>query len=175
MIKGRTHPFGLVRLWILQLALDFRRPQDRALALERVRTCQPALLILCPPCTTFSLLRNLSNHKRGPKVVYEEESEGLLHWEFTLVLAEEQIQNKRAFLLEHPAGASSWEHPTVKTLEQLPGVYHIVVDMCCFSLRTKEGMAAKKPTRLLTNCYPLVKLLRRAMQKPSSTSTPFGR
>lgn len=162
--QGKNPPFRVGQAMDLTTGFDFRRSQDRALALKRVRTCQPALLILCPPCTTFSPLRNLSNHKRDPQVVYEEESEGLLHWEFTLVLAKEQIENKRAFLLEHPAGASSWEHPTVKQLEQLPGVYQIVVDMCCFSLRTKEGIAAKKPTRLLTNCYPLVKLLRRRCQ-----------
>ena len=161
----RKHPpFRVGQAMDLTTGFDFRRPQDRLLALRRVRRFRPALLILCPPCTTFSLLRNLSNHKRDPRVVRDEDSEGLLHWEFTLMLVEEQISHNRAFLLEHPASATSWDHPTVKQLEQRPGVYQIVVDMCCFSLRTKEGLAAKKPTRLLTNCYPLVKLLRRRCQ-----------
>ncbi len=161
----RKHPpFRVGQAMDLTTGFDFRRPQDRLLALRRVRRFRPALLILCPPCTTFSLLRNLSNHKRDPRVVRDEEIEGLLHWEFTLMLVEEQISHNRAFPLEHPASATSWDHPTVKQLEQRPGVYQIVVDMCCFSLRTKEGLAAKKPTRLLTNCYPLVKLLRRRCQ-----------
>ena len=46
----RKHPpFRVGQAMDLTTGFDFRRPQDRLLALRRVRRFRPALLILCPP------------------------------------------------------------------------------------------------------------------------------
>ena len=145
----------------LTTGYDFNTPKDRGYALPQLRHWKPALLVLSPPCTTASPLRNLSDHKRDPIIVQQERSEGRQHFEFSIDLAEEQDDNHRAFLLEQPLTATSWKNPRVMRLKNRPGVYAITVHMCQFDLRTRDGELAKEPTMLLTNCYPLVKWLSR--------------
>eukprot|EP00972_Heterocapsa_arctica_P106063 15623215-Heterocapsa_arctica.AAC.1 len=70
--------------WDLSLASERQRCRKQ-LARER-----PRLLIASPPCTFFSVLRNLSNYKRDPEVVAHEEREGEEHLEFSMEQCEEQ-------------------------------------------------------------------------------------
>ena len=157
--KGHKPAWRIGQAFDLTNGFDFRDRQTRIEVLRHIRKWRPALIILCPPCTTFSPLRNLSNFKRDYDVVLDEEEEGLLHWEYSLQLAEEQDDANRAFLLEQPRGAKSWEHPRARRLRARRTVYEITIDMCAFQLRTKEGELARKPTMIVTNCYPLVKML----------------
>lgn len=116
--------------------------------------------MLSPPCTTFSTLRRLSDYKRDFATVEQERQEGLMRWHFCLYLARLQHDARRGFLLEHPHYAESWKDEAMEHLMLLPGVFHIYVDMCAFQLYT-DGGRAKKPTALLTNIWPLVRLLRK--------------
>ena len=138
---------------------DFCIPAHREQARRLVARLRPALIVLSPPCTTFSPLRRLSNRKRQWQIVKQEEDEGRQHWHFALELAEVQHSNHRGFLLEHPAPASSWQDQKAKRLRERPDVYTIRLDMCAFALTTKEGIPAKKPTIMVTNVWPLVKTL----------------
>ncbi|CAJ1416610.1 unnamed protein product [Effrenium voratum] len=138
---------------------DFCIPAHREQARRLVARLRPALIVLSPPCTTFSPLRRLSNPKRQWQIVKQEEDEGRQHWHFALELAEVQHSNHRGFLLEHPAPASSWQDQKAKRLRERPDVYTIRLDMCAFALTTKEGIPAKKPTIMVTNVWPLVKTL----------------
>ncbi|CAJ1391015.1 unnamed protein product [Effrenium voratum] len=52
------------------------RPEDQKEVLEMIQVEEPWLLTSSPPCTTFSPLRNVSNGKRDPGVVQEEEELG---------------------------------------------------------------------------------------------------
>ena len=81
---------------------DFRKKSHQQAALRLIRDQQPVLVILSPPCTTFSPLRFLSNHKRNPEVVAEEEDEGLEHVRFSGLIAKIQHRGGRGFLFEHP-------------------------------------------------------------------------
>ena len=139
---------------------DFTRQAHRQAALRLIAECRPALLILSPPCTAFSTLRRLSTFKRDAGVVDQELKDALLHWHFAIHLARLQHRERRGFLLEHPRYAESWKDSQAEALVQLPGVYSIVVDMCAFQLYTDGGLA-KKPTALVTNVWPLVRLLRK--------------
>ena len=94
-------------------------------------------------------------------MVAAEESEGELHWDFSLEIAEDQDDANRAFLLEQPKLARSWHKPRAQRLLQRPGIYVFTVDMCAFKLMTKDGLLAKKPTLLVTNSYALAKVLHR--------------
>lgn len=116
---------------------------------------------MCPPCTVFTPLRKLSNFKRDPIQVEQEEAEGDLHWNHALDLCDEQYNEKRGFLLEHPRQATSWQKKRSHKLLQRPGIFSVVVDMCTFGLRTVYGYLAKKETLLVTNLYPLAKSLHR--------------
>ena len=157
--KGHKPAWKIGQAFDLTQGYDLRDRQTRMEVLQHIRTWKPALVILSPPCTTFTALRNLTNYKRHPEVVQQEEQEGLLHWEFSLQIAEEQDDSHRAFLLEQPKDARSWKHPRAQRLRARSSVYEVTLDMCAFQLRTKDGDLAKKPTMLLTNCFPLVKLL----------------
>jgi len=157
--RGHKPAWKVGQAYDLTSGFDFRDRKVRLEVLKHIRLWRPALVILSPPCTTFSPLRNLSNFKRCQEVVLEEEEEGLLHWEYSLQIAEEQDDEQRAFLLEHPRDAKSWNHPRARRLRARKTVYEITIDMCAFQLRTKEGDFARKPTMLVTNCFPLVKML----------------
>ena len=90
----------------------------------------------------------------------QELKDALPHWHFAIHLARLQHRERRGFLLEHPRYAESWKDSQAEALVHLPGVYRIVVDMCAFQLYTDGGLA-KKPTALVTNIWPLVRLLRK--------------
>ena len=134
---------------------DFRDPAQRQKARELVRKHRPAVLLLSPPCTTFSPLRRLSNYKRPPWFVKEEEAEGDDHLDFSNELAMEQMNEGRGFVLEQPKPATSWQRPSTLTLLDHPDVYRIYLDQCRFALRAHKGpfkgMLVRKPTCLATN------------------------
>ena len=144
----------------LRTGWDFTKRAHRREAIQLVKKFKPALLVLSPPCTTFSTLRRLSDYKRDFDTVEQERQEGLMHWHFCLYLARLQHDARRGFLLEYPRYAESWKDEAAEHLMLLPGVFHIYVDMCAFQLYT-DGGRAKKPTALLTNVWPLVRLLRK--------------
>ena len=139
----------------LSTGWDFRIASHRRQALQLIRDRRPAVLILSPPCRTFSPLQNLSIHKRDPTVVAEDQEEGDLHLDFSVTLAELQDDNGRGFLAEQPLRASSLKRPRVQKLLKCPGVFQISLDQCMFGLRVEKGpMAgelANKPTALISN------------------------
>ena len=51
---------------------DFSRKADRKEARRLINLHRPVLVIASPPCTVYSLIRNLSDTKRSPDVVHHE-------------------------------------------------------------------------------------------------------
>ena len=135
---------------------DFTKASHRKKALALIRELCPVLVILSPPCTTFSQLRNLSNYKRSPQQVEAEEAEGLQHLEFAVQIAHLQRRAGRGFLFEHPKSATSWHTPSLARLAALPDVFNVSVDLCRFGLKSLSGLPALKPTLLLTNVESFV-------------------
>ncbi|CAK8990413.1 Integrase catalytic domain-containing protein, partial [Durusdinium trenchii] len=148
---------------------DFRDPAQRQKARELVRKHRPAVLLLSPPCTTFSPLRRLSNYKRPSWLVKEEEAEGDDHLDFSNELATEQMNEGRGFVLEQPKPATSWQRPSTLTLLDHPDVYRIYLDQCRFALRAHKGpfkgMLVRKPTCLATNIDGLADYLEKKCLK----------
>ena len=140
---------------------DFTKASHRKKALALIRELCPVLVILSPPCTTFSQLRNLSNYKRSPQQVEAEEAEGLQHLEFAVQIARLQRRAGRGFLFEHPKSATSWHTPSLARLAALPDVFNVSVDLCRFGLKSLSGLPALKPTLLLTNVESLATVLHR--------------
>ena len=56
---------------------------------------------------------------------------------FAMEIVEMQIDGGRGFCLEHPKNASSWEHPSVLRVAQMPGVQKVTFDQCVFGACTK--------------------------------------
>ena len=153
----------------LSTGWDFRRREHRQQALQLIAKRRPAVLLLSPPCTTFSPLRRLTNKKRDAAQVQAEEDEGDLHMDFSASLAEMQKREGRGFILEQPAPATSWKRPKVKRLLDDEEVYTIRVDMCRYGLRAQcgpyQGELVQKPTVLATNIPEIAAHANKVCQK----------
>ena len=148
---------------------DFRCREHRQQALQLISKRKPAVLLLSPPCTTFSPLRRLTNKKRNAAEVRAEEDEGDLHFDFAVSLAELQVREGRGFILEQPAPATSWIRPKVRKLLENPEVYTVRADMCRFGLRAQcgphQGKLVQKPTVLATNIPEIAAHANKVCQK----------
>ena len=147
-VNQQAEKFGFQPAGSLDLTngWDFTKANHRKRALDLIRDLCPILVILSPPCATFSQLRNLSNYKRAPQQVRAEEAEGLLHLEFAVQIANIQRRAGRGFLFEHPKSATSWHTPSLARLAYQPDVFSVTVDMCRFGLKSLNG-----PTSFETN------------------------
>ncbi len=77
-----------------------------------------------------------------------------MHLNFVCSLYEEQIRAGRFFLHEHPAGATSWEEPSVRRIKKLPDVRVSRVDACQYGmtgLSHGSEYPVKKPTCWMSN------------------------
>ena len=148
---------------------DFRLKKHRQAALELIARKRPAVIILSPPCTTYSRLRQWSDSKRSWEVVAAEREEGMLHLRFAVAIAEHQMRNGRGFVFEHPRSATSWQTEELQKLMTKPEVFSIKVDQCEFGLRIargkQQGLLAQKPTLLLTNVNELADFVNRRCAK----------
>lgn len=145
----------------LSTGWDLSRKDHQRKALQLIQKLRPALVILSPPCTVFSRLRGLSNHKRDPEVVAREVEEGQEHVNFSVRVAWIQHRARRGFLFEHPMHAESWNTKDLAELRQADGVMDVKLDMCRFGLTTTKGFPALKPTLLITNLEALATTLQR--------------
>ena len=130
---------------------DFSLPLHRKEALKLIHQHRPGLVMLSPPCGPFSTMRRLTTFKRDPAVVKKEVQQGTQHVEFSVRIAEIQMKAGRGFLFEHPRYADSWKGESLGRLRQHRDVFSVMVDMCQFGLKSKQGEPVLKPTILLTN------------------------
>ena len=80
-------------------------------------------------------------------------------FEFCLLIMRIQLLAGRAFVLEHPHGATSWKHPRVQdAMRTFPGTAFADFDFCMIGMVTKiKRVPVKKATRLMTNCNHIYK------------------
>ena len=83
----------------------------------------------------------------------------MLHIEFCLKVFKLQRNRGAYFLMEHPAFADSWKLECVEEFRKSEGEMEAVADQCMYGLKThgpvpeRVLMAAKKPTRLMSNSW----------------------
>lgn len=114
--------------WDLDRETDFNEVQD-LIAME-----QPWLVTSSPPCTTSSPLRQLSNFKRLPKVVEEEETLGKQRLKRSIACCRQQDDQGGYFLHEHPRESTSWDEDDVVELEGRDNVFKVNSQMCKFNM-----------------------------------------
>ena len=139
--------------------------RDRARA--KMRKDKPYLLVASPMCGPFSELQELFNYPGMQKEeVRKKLEDGLEHVKFCLELCLEQHQHGRAFLLEHPAGASTWATQMIAKMKEMPGIEMVTFDFCMLGMKVvaKDGeeKAARKRTTVLTNSPSIQLLLKEA-------------
>ena len=130
---------------------DLGTVEGRAQVWTYLKQSCPGLVVVSPPCTYFSSLMNLNKAKMGEK--YESGlvlARSLL--EFSAKVCKYQHSQKRYFLLEHPAGASSWQEECLQEIAALHGVHKSTFHQCRFNLKAPGTHGPiKKPTTFLHN------------------------
>jgi len=132
---------------------DFRIPTLCDLSCRLLVVLQITMLILSPPCTAFSFLQEMFNYKKLPVEVVQQKIEAaMILMRHALRCAMIQYKAARKFVFEHPASATSWKLPEVKSMLELPGMYSVVFDQCMLGLRSKlHQVPMRKRTRFMTN------------------------
>ena len=136
-------------------AYDFHLlAEDRAWARRLVWKHKPQFLVVCPPCTLFSSLQNLSPNGLPAERCPQLWAEALMMLEFGIELCQIQRRAGRGFLFEHPLTASSWEVGAVQQLQSEKGVLTSVFEMCQFGMCAEDAHGrglVRKSTQILTN------------------------
>ncbi len=128
------------------VAWDFTRPGDRKLALDRLRAEEPYLVVGSPPCTMFSRLNvNLNSTKISKETWEKRLREATVLLTFAATVYALQVSAGRHFLHEHPAGATSWAHPTIAKLRARGGGGAVASHPCAFGLETSTGGRGRAP------------------------------
>ena len=112
---------------------------------------KPLILVICPPCTAFTVLQEWNFAKMAPERAVRLVMTGLMHLEIAAAVAKWQIRQGRFILFEHPAGARSWHEECIQEILKLPGVCTVVSDQCQFQLNVQGRGLNKKATRLMSN------------------------
>ena len=129
-----------------------------------VSKSKPFMLIGSPPCTAFSQLQGLNNHKRDPEIVKKEFADACAHIKFCFEMYELQRKAGRFFMHEHPSSARSWNLPEVLEMLLKEEVELVEVDMCDFGMTASDeyGEAlVRKRTKVLTNSSEVAKRIAR--------------
>ncbi|MCR9103517.1 MAG: hypothetical protein NXI25_26465, partial [bacterium] len=131
------------------------RPEDQKEVLEMIQVEEPWLLTSSPPCTTFSPLRNVSNGKRDPGVVQEEEELGKARMRTAMKCCKQQREQGAFYLHEHPKPSTSWKMPEVEEEVNRDDTYLVQSPMCRWGMKMedREGeiLHVRKETLWLTN------------------------
>ena len=140
------------------------KDEDFQLLLEILDAEKPWLVTSSPPCTTFSPLRRLSNHKRLKETVEQEEMLGRLRLRRSIRCCKRQARLGGFYLHEHPRDATSWKEGGVEELVNDPNSYLVQSPMCRFGMKLKnderELLHVRKETLWLTNSEEIAKELK---------------
>lgn len=153
----------------LTTGYDFTKAADRRRAWKDILEKKPAVILICPPCRTFSPLRFLSSYKRQLHKVQEEEQEGDDLLSFGLDVAEHQIKHGRGFVFEHPWLSRAWKRPRTQYVLEHPDVFCIQCDMCQFGLKIAKGpmkdQLAQKSSGIMSNVPEVLDFVNHRCQK----------
>ena len=125
-------------------------------------------LWLAPPCSSFSVLRNLD---RGgalrPRGLPEgdcrnpEVARGNLLWSRALQLADVIARQGGYFIIEHPRDSKAWLMRQTEVFMSQHVVQRYRVDFCAFHDVENGPLPNQKPTILLSNCPWLENVVKR--------------
>ena len=146
---------------------DLSKESRQKEAMKKVKDDKPFILVASPMCAPLSALQEVFNYPgMETEEVRRRLEDGLKHVKFALELCLEQYRNGRLFLLEHPAGASTWSTEMIANMEKLPGVEVVTFDFCTLGMKAQdkdgEMRPAKKRTSVITNSSSTQLLLREA-------------
>ena len=110
------------RTYDIRHFFDLGLPALQRTLMQDCAMLQPKSLFLSPPCTWVSLLKhsNWSRVPREKRVINLVQACGLI--DFSMWLAEHQVQSNNIFGFEHPGGSLAWERDSECDLTALDSV-----------------------------------------------------
>lgn len=145
---------------------DLTKAGERKRCMTWIRRSKPRVVILSPPCGSFSKLQNMNpwSAKRERDLW-----RGVVMLKFAMEVAKEQMAENRYFVFEHPDSATSWRRKEVEAIGRAVGVRQVVADQCMYgqTVRDRQGhkTPAKKRTRFMTNLEDAERELSRKCDK----------
>ena len=126
--------------------------EDRLELQRLLGSHRPGMLMMSPECRMFSILtRNCNLPKMDPLLVQIQMSQAVSHVDLCMELATQQCEAGRYFVLEHPAGASSWKLPSVQRVLQRADVFRVNFAQCRYGLTGPAGGPMRMLTSLMSN------------------------
>lgn len=133
----------------LSAGWDFRRPADRAKALDLIRRRKPYVVMLAFPCGPLMFLNPASD-------LAVKREEGLAPIRFAIQIAKLQVQSGRRFVMENPRPSQAWKTDELELFLQESFALKVTVDMCYLNLRGPNGLHHRKRTQLATSMQAVV-------------------
>ncbi len=115
-------------------------------------------------CTHFCTWQHLNAAKSKDVVAMQRaRTAAIVHMNFVAELYQEQMQDGRYFLHEHPLSATSWVLASIDRLGRHPDVTRVHGDRCQFGAEIvsgpQRGQPIKKPTGFMTNAPEIARAL----------------
>lgn len=160
----------------LATGYDLSKQSTRMLVKHEIRARRPRALGLSSPCTMFSELNRMWNKKKYSNEEWDARmNAAVIHLEFSMELAQEQVDGGRIFFHEHPRTASSWQQECVTHVSACDGCRHACFDQCRFGLMTPVSQVPmKKATKLLHNIGALQNIFHGKHCKCKNIELPSG-
>ncbi|CAK9106138.1 Uncharacterized protein SCF082_LOCUS49439 [Durusdinium trenchii] len=123
---------------------DLRLQEDQIAAFEVLKRTKPYVVVLAFPCGPWSSLQFLN--PAANLAGMREEALSLIA--FAIRVAEFQVAHGRHYVMENPRNSMAWRLPTLQDFVLRTHALEVVLDMCCFNLRSGEQqMVTGKNTR----------------------------
>ena len=129
-------------------ALNYQHRQDMWKVL---REQKPDVVIMSPECRMFSQLMSINLSRIPVEKLTRDQMRALIMWNLCLQVADFQLQNRRHFFLEQPAGASSWQTHAARWLLGQKGVRFFSFDQCELGLQVSAEGLSRKTTSVATS------------------------
>ena len=153
---------------------DLSDEKERARVRQELAVRKPKFLLVCPPCRMYSPLQSLRKDRES-ETWHHDMKEANEFLEFAMMLCKDQWDRGDVFVFEHPKGAKSWKHEKVEQIEQLSGVFKVVMDQCMFGLRDRVSRKLhRKSTCLLTNSPHVAAEMNKLCDKSHEHEPLFG-
>ena len=140
---------------------DLRKASDRLALLNIVKSKKPSLVTLATHCTPWSQAWTVNLKEKA-----RQQNLDRCLWDFTELIANEQDNNNRLFLIENPARSAAWKLRCMKRVMNRASTQCRVLHMCMYGMRDPVSLKRYfKPTLILTNCIDIADRLSKVCNK----------
>ena len=152
--------YPVTKSWFPNFGDDAHDQSITERILAKVQRIQPRLLVLAFPSREKSAILI---HATSPQVrerIDTERAAELTILDSVVSLCEVQETAGNMFLVENPAGANSWNQPSIQRLRNAPFVFEDISHFCMFGVKDpRSRRALKRPVRYLTNSRELLRFV----------------